>query len=125
MNGFYFICYGESEENMSISIDKKIIGSSNGTRIPKDQLVYLILKRDGVWTVIGRARVDVETEENPFKKPNRFKTYLIKNVEKCRPYAISEALSNLLGNRYGLVLRSPMLISNEELIKFLDKNFKE
>lgn len=124
MESVYLICYGNSEENVELSLNKKIIGANNNTKIPAGQLIYLIVKREGEWTVVGKANIDSETTDNPFEKPNRFKTYTVKNLQKCQPFSITSICRSELGNRYGLVLRSPQSISAPNFTKYLADNFK-
>ena len=124
MDSIYLICYGDSEENVRKSFEKGIIGSNNNVRIPEGQLIYLIVKRNGEWTVVGKANIDAATLDNPFDKPNRFRTYTIKNLVKCEPYSISAICKSELGDRYGLVLRSPQSISAPNFTKYLADNFK-
>ncbi len=77
MSVIYLICYGDSEENVRISFEKGMIGASNQANIPQGQLFYLVVKREGKWMVVGRANIDSETKNNPFKKRNRYKIYTI------------------------------------------------
>lgn len=123
MESIFLICYGNSEENVNITFSKKIIGASNGAKLAEQQLIYLIVKRDGKWTVVGKGNISSETEDNPFPKPNRFKTYKVDNLIECKPFAISDICRKELGDSYGLVLRSPRPISVKGFIEFLDKNF--
>ena len=122
MSTIYLICYGTSEENVKISMDTKIIGASNYKKIPIGQLVYLIVKRDGKWTVVGKGHIDAEVDKNPFEKPNRFKIYSVKDLKTCNPFSISEICKSELGDRYGLVLRSPQPITAEKVVAYLEKN---
>ena len=120
----YLICYGESEENVKITLSKKIIGSNNHVRIPEGQLIYLVVKRNGEWTVVGKANIDSETDNNPFTKPNRFKTYTINNLYECNPFSINAVCKSELGSNYGLVLRAPQPITAQGFVKFLEDNCK-
>ena len=88
------------------------------------QLVYLIVKRDGEWIVVGKGHIGDETTENPFAKPNRFKTYEVKDFQECKPFSISSICKSELGSNYGLVMRSPQPISAEKFVKYLEDNCK-
>ena len=122
MDAIYLICYGDSEENLKISLNTKIIGASNNKKIPLGQLIYLIVKREGKWTVVGKGHLDEEVDKNHFEKPNRFKTYSVKYLKACNPFSISEICKSELGSSYGLVLRSPQPITAEKFVSFLEKN---
>jgi hypothetical protein len=124
MEPIYLICYGNSEENVKKSFDKGIIGASNFKRIPIGQLIYLIVKRDGEWVVVGRGHISDATTDNPFEKPNRFSTYKVNDLIKCAPFSISSICKSELGDRYGLVLRSPQPITAEKFVKYLEDNCK-
>ena len=125
MDSIFLICYGESEEHVKISFDNKLIGANNTVNIPEGQLIYLLIKRNGIWNVVGRGNIDSISGDNPFKQPNRFKTYKISNLTACQPFAISEICKKELGNNYGLVLRTPRKISAKGFIKYLDEHFKD
>ena len=123
MEAIYLICYGTSEENVKISLETKIIGASNYKKIPLGQLIYLIVKRDSEWMVVGKGHIDTESDNNPFAKPNRFSTYTVKDLSECKPFSISEICKSELGQRYGLVLRSPQAISAPNFTKYLKDHF--
>ena len=125
MEPVYLICYGDSEENIQISLEKKIIGASNYKKIPAGQLIYLIVKRAGEWIVVGKGHIAEPSSVNPFAQPNRFATYISSDLRACKPFSISELCKRELGNRYGLVMRTPQPISASAFIKYLDEQFEE
>lgn len=124
MDAIYLICYSDSEENIKISLTKGIVGANNRARIPAGQLIYLVVKREGKWTVVGKAEIDSECDDNPFKKPNRLRTYKIKKLVECKAFPISDICKEELGNNYGLILRSPRPITSKSFIDALEKRFK-
>ena len=117
------ICYGTSEKNINISFETNIIGAGSFAKVPEGQLIYLVYKHEGEWTVVGRAVVDKTADDNPFEKPNRYRTYRITNLERCKPFSIKDICRKSLGEYYGLVLRTPQPIKAQEFIAYLDKNF--
>ncbi len=122
-NQIYLICYGDSEKNVKLSFDTKIIGAGSYAKVPEGQLIYLVYKRNGEWTAVGRAVVDKLSDDNPFDKPNRYRAYSVKDLEKCKPFSIRGICRKELGEYYGLVLRTPQPIKSEAFIDYLNENF--
>lgn len=122
-NQVYLICYGDSEKNVKLSFETKIIGAGSYAKVPEGQQIYLVYKKNGEWTVVGRAIIDKVSDGNPFEKPNRYRTYSVKDLEKCKPFSIKDICRQALGEYYGLVLRTPQPIRSNEFIDYLDKNF--
>lgn len=121
MEQIYLACYGSSEENLKATFNSNIIGLN--ARVTEGELIYLLIKRDGKWTVTGKGNVGKETTDNPFAKPNRFKTYMVNDLQQCSPFAINDICRSELGNSYGLVLRSPKPIKASKFINYLEENF--
>ncbi len=121
----YLICYGTSEKNVKLSFDTNIIGAGSYAKVPEGQLIYLVYKCDGEWTVVGRGIVGRISDDNPFEKPNKYRTYVVTKLKKCRPFSIKEICRQSLGEYYGLVLRTPQPIKSKEFINYLDDNFIE
>ncbi len=121
--GIYLICFGSSEKNLEAAINYKVIGVNQKRLFDKNIKAYLLIKRDGEWTVIARANIVGEGAVNPFEKPNKYRIYSIENVENTNPFAISDLLREEFGNTYGLTLRAPNLISAERFIRELEKRF--
>lgn len=120
--GVFCVCFGESENNLSISLTKRIIGV-NQRRNFGDAEVYLIIKRNNQWTVVAKATVDGESQDNPFPKPNKYVRYSLKTIQECKPYSITDILKEEFGNAYGLTLRSPNLITADRFVSELAKRF--
>ncbi len=123
MEPIYLICYGSAEENVNISLKTKIVGANNA-KIPQGQRIYLIVKRDGQWMVVARGTIDSDIANNPFHKPNKFRTYLVKDLVECTPFSISQICKEVLGPQYGLIMRTPRPITNTNFVEYLAENFR-
>lgn len=121
--GIYLICFGNSEKNLDLALSHKVIGVKQKHNFEKSNFAYLLIKRNGEWTVVARANITGVSEDNPFEKPNKYITYSIDNVVECRPYSATSLLKESFGSTYGLTLRTPNLITAEQFIKDLDKSF--
>ena len=121
--GIYLICFGESEKNLSIALKEKVIGINQAAQFDEKASAYLIVKRQNNWTVVAKANIKKRVEMNPFPKPNKYRVYEIINVVECNPYSISDLLKSELGNMYGLALRTPNLITAQELIIGVENRF--
>ena len=121
--GVYLICYGESEKNLETSLSSEIIGVRQKHTFDKNSYAYMLIKRSGEWTVVARANIADKANNNPFEKPNKFVTYKIENLERCKPFGITGLLKESFGSSYGLTIRTPNLITAGVFIKNLDKGF--
>lgn len=122
-NQIYLICYGDSEKNVGLSFKTNILGAVNYSKIVEGQQFYFVLKRDDDWVIVGRGIVGEAADNNPFEKPNKYKTYCIEHLERCKPFSIKRTCKKLLGDYYGLVLRTPQPIKVKKFIEYLERNF--
>lgn len=120
---FRFIPFGESKENLAICLKYHTIGIRRKTNIDKDEILYLTLKKNGVWYVCGKAKYLDETEDAPFENPERYYTYSVTDLVVCEPYGVSEVLRDNLGNYWGLIFQSPRVIENSIVEGYIEQNF--
>ncbi len=121
--GIYLICFGDSEKNLEIALKANVIGITQNAFFDEKASAYMVIKRQDQWVVVARASVGRETNLNPFAMPNKFRTFEISNVELCDPFSISDILRSELGAMYGLVLRSPKLITAPGLVSEVADRF--
>lgn len=121
-NSVKFICYGESVENLKISIEFNVIGIPNRSHFEENEDVYLAVKVKGLWVVCGKASILYETEINPFEK---YYTYSIGRLITCKPFAINAMSKQILGSYWGLIFQRPKRVTNKEFSEYIQNNFVE
>lgn len=124
MKEIMLICYGNSEENLQATLKTNIIGIKNNVNLPDNQLIYLIIKRNNCWFVVGRANVLSKSNDNPFDTKCNYYTYNVSPIEQCTPYSITDICRKELGTRYGLVLITPRLISAANFVNYINNHFE-
>ncbi len=123
MKDLMLICYGDSEENLKITLKTNIIGVKSKTALPPNQLIFLIIKRNKRWYVVAKSRIISKANTNPFGTNTSFFTYNTDDIEQCTPFDITDICRKELGNTYGLVLIIPRLISAPGFLKYISEHF--
>ncbi len=117
------VCFGNSTENLQLSIKYKVIGVKRKQNFNQDELVYLVKKDADDWNVYARAFVDSNTDIYPFKDGSAYYTYSVKNLITCSPYRINELCKEHLGPYWGLKLQQPSIIEEQKFIADMDSKF--
>ncbi len=102
-----------------------MIGIHQNIVFDEKENAYMLIKRENQWTIVARANITGKSLKNPFDEPNKYKTYRIDNISKCKPYSISDILKSVLGSMYGLALRSPKRITAPNLVSRIENAFVE
>lgn len=118
-------CFGESKNNLEMSIKYGILGFTRNYAFNEGDLFYYAIKIKSVWHVCGRGRIVSSTDLNPFDDPGKHCcTFLVNSVEMCIPFPINDYCRELCGQYWGLVFQKPTLISDAGFIEKIEKSFK-
>lgn len=118
------ICFGNSTENLELSIKYHVIGIKKNVAFMPDETIYLIKKDDKEWNVYARGQVLEKTDSYPFNDWNTYYTYSITKLESCKPFSINEMCKEELGPYWGLKFQQPSIIEAEKFIERLNASFK-
>ncbi len=123
MSGIRLICYGNSFENLKISLQSNVIGTRRKYRFPKGDTIYFVLKDEKKWKVFAKAATNEATDLYPFDSNTNYYTFSITDVKYCKPFEINEVCLKTLGPYWGLKLQQPTRIDVGELISFFENSF--
>jgi len=126
MENIRLACFGESKNNLEMSIKYGILGFTRNYAFKKGDLFYYAVKINSVWNICGRGRIVEPTDLNPFDEPGKhYGTFLVESVEACTPFQINELCRDLYGQYWGLIFQKPTLISDEAFIEKVEKSFEK
>lgn len=117
------ICYGDSTENLNLSMKYKVIGTKRNEHFSDDEIVYLIKRDNGAWNVYARAQVEGKTDDYPFNDGYAYYTYKLSYIEACVPFSINDICRERLGSFWGLKLQQPSIIEIQEFIDEVNAKF--
>lgn len=117
------VCYGDSMSNLKMSVRYRVVGLRRPMVIDAEDVLYLVCKTNGIWTVYGRANIGDATLDNPFDEPEKYYTYVLDNIVACKPFGINEICKKQLGQYWGLYLQKPIELKNSELVKSIENSF--
>lgn len=106
-----------------MAIKYNVIGVSRSTKFKENEQIYFVLKINNVWNVCGRANTSIETDINPFERPERYYTYLVNDIETCVPYPINDLCRDTFGTYWGLKFQRPAIIDDEKFVSEIEKQF--
>lgn len=111
-------------KNYNICVEQKICGFGN--RSPSEgDLIYLVVKIDGVTLCGARCKLTSVTDENPWNDGSNYPNIKrAENFEYCEPFDIS-ILKSVGGPHWGVIYtQQAKPIKDEKAVSLLDEAFK-
>lgn len=126
MDYIRLLCCGNSIENARCCLTKAVIGTAIKVNFAKDELVFIVVKYENDWNIIGAGYIDEPTNDNPFNPREKYKyVYKLTKVSFCKPFGITEETKMQLGERWGLLFQSPKKIYADEYISWIKSKYEK